>query len=54
MYENFACSPRPEPKFGADFDSHLDITIFQDEVIDIFAFSSVRRLNLTVIFLHIL
>ena len=43
---NFACSPGPEPKSGAAFDSHPDITIFQDEVIDIFAFSSVLRLNL--------
>ena len=44
---NFACFSRTEPKSGAAFDSHPDITIFQDEVIDIFAFSSVRRLNFT-------
>ena len=47
-YEILPVTPfRSEPKSGAAFDSHPDITIFQDEVIDIFAFSSVRRLNFT-------
>ena len=37
----------PNQNFGAAPDSHPDITISHDEVIDIFAFSSARRLNFT-------
>ena len=37
----------PNQNVGAAPDSHPDITISHDEVIDIFAFSSAHRLNFT-------
>ena len=48
MYEIFSAVPLPfEPNPGAAPDSHPDITISHDEVIDIYAFSSARQLNFT-------
>ena len=46
MYEILSAVPPPRTKITAP-DSHPDIMISHDEVIDIFAFSSARRLNFT-------
>ena len=47
MYEILSAVPSPSPNQnpGAAHDFHPDITISHDEVINIFAFSSARRLN---------
>ena len=47
MYEILSAFPPTRTKSGAAPDSHPVITIFHEEVIDIFAFSSARRLNFT-------
>ena len=48
IYEILSAVPLPsEPNPGAALDSHPDITISHDEVIDSFAFSSARQLNFT-------
>ena len=41
----------PNQNFDAAHDTHPDITISHDEVIDIFAFSSARRLNFIAYFM---
>ena len=47
MYEILFAVPSTKTKSGAATDSHPVITISHDEVIDIFAISSARRLNFT-------
>ena len=47
MYEILSAFSPARTKSGAAPASHPVITISNEEVIDIFAFSSVRRLNFT-------
>ena len=47
MYEILFAVPPSNQNPGAAPDFHPNIAISHDEVIDIFAFSSVRRLNFT-------
>ena len=47
MYEILSAVPPNQKQSGAAPDSHPVITISNDEVIDIFAFSFARELNFT-------